>query len=77
MNLFIVTVFYWGEPFIYAVAAENQEAATQRAVSLIKVEMEVEASDIEIDSELTFEVSCASDIRGQLYYVDLREAADH
>lgn len=78
MNLFVVSVFCGGDQFLYAVIAEQLEEAQKRAVMMVKEEMLVEdEKEIETDSELTFEVTCASDIRGQLYYVDSREAADY
>ncbi|PZM63731.1 hypothetical protein [Paenibacillus dendritiformis] len=76
MNLFVVTVFCGGDQFIYAVVAEHLEEAQKRTVMLVKEEMLVEdEKEIETDSELTFEITCASDIHGKLYYIQLTEAA--
>lgn len=59
------------EAFSYAVIASDVETAGDLALQIHAKEHETETKHLEIDSDSSFEISCAPDAHGKLFYINL------
>lgn len=59
------------EAFSYAVIASDVEKAGDLALNIHAKEHETETKHLEIDSDSSFEISCAPDAHGKLFYINL------
>ncbi|MEK5586642.1 hypothetical protein MKZ21_30755 [Paenibacillus sp. FSL P2-0536] len=59
------------EALSYAIIASDVEKAGNLALQIHAKEHETEVNHLEIDSDSSFEISCAPDAHGELFYINL------
>lgn len=71
-KLFIITLWDGQTPGSYPIIAVEQEEAEKEAIQICIAERMEESDTMpEVDSELSYEVTCAPDNEGNLYNISL------
>ncbi|MBT2293129.1 hypothetical protein J7E73_29250 [Paenibacillus albidus] len=63
------------QTYCYAIVAPDQVKAGDAALQKHALENEAPMEELEIDADLCYEITCAPDAQGNLFYIELTHSA--